>query len=93
MGFRNKINTELASGMRDIHTVREWLDLNDLVTATRIIAEVVRLGGAPERAPGLGGPPGLAGLPGIDPTCVLPPGLGGLGGLGTLLIYINPKYF
>jgi len=34
----------LASGMRDIHTVHEWLDLNDLVTAARIIQEVVRVG-------------------------------------------------
>jgi len=44
MGFRNKINTELASGMRDIHRVHEWLGLDDVVTAARIIAEVVRLG-------------------------------------------------
>ena len=35
----------LASGMRDIHTVHEWLDLNDLVTAATIIAEVVRARG------------------------------------------------
>ena len=35
----------LASGMRDIHTVHEWLDVNDLVTAARIIHEVVRLEG------------------------------------------------
>ena len=38
----------LASGMRDIHTVHEWLDVNDLVTATRIIHEVVRLEGCRE---------------------------------------------
>ena len=37
----------LASGMRDIHTVHEWLDVNDLVTAARIIHEVVRLEGPP----------------------------------------------
>ena len=35
----------LASGMREIHTVHEWLDVNDLVTAARIIHEVVRLEG------------------------------------------------
>lgn len=35
----------LASGMRDIHTVHEWLDINDLVAAGRIIQEVVRLEG------------------------------------------------
>lgn len=35
----------LASGMRDIHTVHEWLDLNDLVTAASIVEEVVRLTG------------------------------------------------
>ena len=33
----------LASGMRDIHTVNEWLDVNDLVSAARLIHEVVRL--------------------------------------------------
>ena len=38
----------LASGMRDIHTVHEWLDVNDLVTAARIIHEVVRLEGCRE---------------------------------------------
>ena len=32
----------LASGMRDIHTVHEWLDVNDLVSAARIIHEVLR---------------------------------------------------
>ena len=36
----------LASGMRDIHTVNEWLDMNDLVTAAEIIREVVRLEGS-----------------------------------------------
>ena len=39
----------LASGMRDIHTVHEWLDVNDLVTAARIIHEVVRLEAAEGR--------------------------------------------
>lgn len=38
----------LASGMRDIHTVHEWLDINDLVTAARTIHEVVRLEGCGE---------------------------------------------
>ena len=36
----------LASGMRDIHTVNEWLDVNDLVSAARLIHEVVRLEGS-----------------------------------------------
>ena len=36
----------LASGMRDIHTVNEWLDMNDLVSAARLIHEVVRLEGS-----------------------------------------------
>ena len=31
--------------MRDIHTVNEWLDVNDLVSAARLIHEVVRLEG------------------------------------------------
>ncbi len=39
----------LASGMRDIHTVHEWLDVNDLVSAARIIHEVVRLEGYGQR--------------------------------------------
>lgn len=39
----------LASGMRDIHTVHEWLDLNDLVTSARIVEEVVRLTANPDR--------------------------------------------
>ena len=39
----------LASGMRDIHTVNEWLDVNDLVSAARLIHEVVRLEGTNRR--------------------------------------------
>ena len=39
----------LASGMRDIHTVHEWLDVNDLVSAARIIHEVLRLEGGHAR--------------------------------------------
>ncbi len=41
----------LASGMRDIHTVHEWLDVNDLVTAARIVREVVRLEGCRQACP------------------------------------------
>jgi tripeptide aminopeptidase len=33
----------LATGMREIHTVNEWLDLNDLYTSAQIVLETVRL--------------------------------------------------
>jgi tripeptide aminopeptidase len=33
----------LSTGMRDIHTVNEWLDLKDLYLSTRIVLEIVRL--------------------------------------------------
>ena len=33
----------LACGMRDIHTVNEWIDLKDLQTTASIVLETVRL--------------------------------------------------
>lgn len=33
----------LSTGMREIHTANEWLDLNDLYTSARIVLEIVRL--------------------------------------------------
>jgi tripeptide aminopeptidase len=33
----------LACGMRDIHTVNEWVDLKDLYTTASIVLETVRL--------------------------------------------------
>jgi tripeptide aminopeptidase len=33
----------LSTGMRDIHTVKEWLDLNDLYLSARMVLEIVRL--------------------------------------------------
>ncbi|MGH7830166.1 MAG: M20/M25/M40 family metallo-hydrolase [Candidatus Binatia bacterium] len=33
----------LSTGMREIHTVHEWLDLNDLYTSAQLVLEVVRL--------------------------------------------------
>lgn len=33
----------LATGMREIHTVHEWLDLNDLYISAQIVLETVRL--------------------------------------------------
>ena len=36
----------LGTGMRQIHTVNEWLDLNDLWQATELVVEVVRLNAA-----------------------------------------------
>jgi tripeptide aminopeptidase len=35
----------LSTGMRDIHTVKEWLDLNDLFSSAQIVLETVRLNG------------------------------------------------
>ncbi len=36
----------LSTGMREIHTVNEWLDLNDLHLSARIVLEVLRLNAA-----------------------------------------------
>ena len=33
----------LSTGMREIHTVKEWLDLNDLYLSARMVLEIVRL--------------------------------------------------
>ena len=33
----------LSTGMRDIHTVKEWLDLKDLYLSARMVLEIVRL--------------------------------------------------
>jgi len=33
----------LSTGMREIHTVKEWLDLKDLYTSARIVLEILRL--------------------------------------------------
>ena len=33
----------LSTGMREIHTVNEWLDLNDLHLSARIVLEIIRL--------------------------------------------------
>ncbi len=36
----------LGTGMRQVHTVNEWLDLNDLWQTTELVVEVVRLNAA-----------------------------------------------
>ena len=36
----------LSTGMREIHTVNEWLDLNDLHLSARIVLEILRLNAA-----------------------------------------------
>ncbi|MET0501210.1 MAG: M20/M25/M40 family metallo-hydrolase, partial [Candidatus Binatia bacterium] len=36
----------LSTGMREIHTVHEWLDLKDLNLSAQIVLEIVRLNGA-----------------------------------------------
>lgn len=33
----------LGTGMRDIHTVKEWLDVKDMAQSARIVLEIVRL--------------------------------------------------
>jgi tripeptide aminopeptidase len=33
----------LSTGMREIHTVKEWLDLNDLYTSAEIVLEILRV--------------------------------------------------
>ena len=40
----------LSTGMRDIHTVKEWLDLKDLYRSARIVLEIVRLNAVPDLA-------------------------------------------
>jgi tripeptide aminopeptidase len=37
----------LACGMRDIHTVNEWVDVRDLVLTAEIVLQTVRLNAAP----------------------------------------------
>jgi tripeptide aminopeptidase len=36
----------LSTGMREIHTVREWLDLKDLNLSAQIVLEIVKLNAA-----------------------------------------------
>jgi tripeptide aminopeptidase len=36
----------LSTGMRDIHTVKEWLDLKDLYLSAQMVLEIVRLNAA-----------------------------------------------
>jgi di/tripeptidase len=36
----------LSTGMREIHTVKEWLDLKDLNLSAQMVLEVVRLNAA-----------------------------------------------
>jgi tripeptide aminopeptidase len=36
----------LSTGMREIHTVKEWLDLRDLNVSARMVLEIVKLNAA-----------------------------------------------
>ena len=36
----------LATGMREIHTVNEWLDLKDLYISAQMVLEIVKLNAA-----------------------------------------------
>lgn len=40
----------LACGMRDIHTVDEWVDVRDLVSTAELLVELIRLNAAPGAA-------------------------------------------
>ncbi|MGH7806371.1 MAG: M20/M25/M40 family metallo-hydrolase, partial [Candidatus Binatia bacterium] len=40
---RGLVVANLGTGMRDIHTVHEWLDVNDMVLSAEILLETVRL--------------------------------------------------
>lgn len=40
----------LSTGMREIHTVNEWLDLKDLYLSAQVVLETLRLNGASYRA-------------------------------------------
>ncbi|MBI3637412.1 MAG: M20/M25/M40 family metallo-hydrolase [Candidatus Rokubacteria bacterium] len=33
----------LACGMREIHTVNEWIDVNDMLATTRLLIELLRV--------------------------------------------------
>jgi tripeptide aminopeptidase len=40
---RGLVVANLGTGMRDIHTVREWLDINDMISTTEVTIELIRL--------------------------------------------------
>jgi tripeptide aminopeptidase len=43
---KGMVVANLSTGMRDIHTVNEWLDLNDLHLSANIVLEILRLNAA-----------------------------------------------
>ena len=49
MGDANVLNQKglvvanLGTGMREIHTVNEWLDLKDLYLSAQIVLEIIKL--------------------------------------------------
>jgi len=45
----------LACGMRDIHTVDEWVDVRDLISTAELLVELIRLNAAPSAGAALGG--------------------------------------
>jgi len=40
---RGLVVANLGTGMRDIHTVREWLDINDMAATAEVTLELIRL--------------------------------------------------
>lgn len=46
---RGIVTGVIGTGMRDIHTVREWIRLDDMVDTVRLLIEILRLHGEPEK--------------------------------------------
>jgi tripeptide aminopeptidase len=40
---RGLVVANLGTGMRDIHTVREWLDINDMIATAEVTVELIKL--------------------------------------------------
>ena len=42
-GYITACPTNLGTGMREIHTVMEWLDVKDMIRSAQIVLEIVRV--------------------------------------------------
>jgi tripeptide aminopeptidase len=40
---RGMVVANLGTGMRDIHTVREWLDVKDMIATAEVTIELIKL--------------------------------------------------
>lgn len=43
LNHRGLVVANLGTGMRDIHTVREWLDVNDMISTAEVTVELIKL--------------------------------------------------